>query len=87
MLPHDRGCVGIRVGSHPIAVLSGPTFAREVAAGLPTAVTLACENESVGQRLIDMIGAERFRPYYSDDPIGAEIGGAVKMSWQSRAAL
>ena len=65
-------------GSHPIAVLSGPTFAREVAAGLPTAVTLACENESVGQRLIDIIGAERFRPYYSDDPIGAEIGGAVK---------
>ena len=64
--------------NHPVAVLSGPTFAREVAVGLPTAVTLACEDEHVGQSLIEIIGGERFRPYYSDDPIGAEIGGAVK---------
>ena len=64
--------------NHPVAVLSGPTFAREVAAGLPTAVTLACEDKHVGQRLIEIIGGERFRPYYSNDPIGAEIGGAVK---------
>jgi glycerol-3-phosphate dehydrogenase (NAD(P)+) len=62
----------------PFAVLSGPTFAREVAAGLPTAITLACREPQTGQRIIEMIGGERFRPYYSDDPIGAEIGGAIK---------
>ena len=62
----------------PIAVLSGPTFAREVAQGLPTAVTLACADAAVGQRLVDLIGIPLFRPYLSDDPIGAEIGGAVK---------
>ena len=62
----------------PIAVLSGPTFAREVALGLPTAVTLACADAAVGQRVVDLIGIPLFRPYLSDDPIGAEIGGAVK---------
>jgi len=62
----------------PIAVLSGPTFAREVAQGLPTAVTLACADAAVGQRLVELIGVPLFRPYLSDDPVGAEIGGAVK---------
>ena len=62
----------------PIAVLSGPTFAREVAQGLPTAVTLACADAALGQRLVDLIGIPLFRPYLSDDLIGAEIGGAVK---------
>jgi glycerol-3-phosphate dehydrogenase (NAD(P)+) len=62
----------------PIAVLSGPTFAREVAQGLPTAVTLACADAAVGQWLVDLIGLPLFRPYLSDDPVGAEIGGAVK---------
>lgn len=62
-----------------IAVLSGPTFAHEVAAGLPTAVTLAC-NDGAAQweRLSPAIARPAFRPYYSDDVIGAEIGGAVK---------
>lgn len=62
----------------PIAVLSGPTFAREVATGTPTAVTLACADTTLGEALVDMIGAPNFRPYLSDDPVGAEIGGAVK---------
>ena len=62
----------------PIAVLSGPTFAREVAQGLPTAVTLACADTELGQKLVDMIGIPLFRPYLSDDLVGAEIGGAVK---------
>jgi len=62
----------------PIAVLSGPTFAREVAQGLPTAVTLACADHALGQKLVDLIGIPLFRPYLSDDPVGAEIGGAVK---------
>jgi glycerol-3-phosphate dehydrogenase (NAD(P)+) len=62
-----------------IAVLSGPTFAHEVAAGFPTAVTLACGGgEAQWQRLSAAIARPTFRPYYSDDVIGAEIGGAVK---------
>lgn len=62
----------------PIAVLSGPTFAHEVARGLPTAITLACEDRDLGQRLAARIARASFRPYLSDDVIGAEIGGAVK---------
>lgn len=62
-----------------IAVLSGPTFAHEVAAGLPTAVTLACGGgETQWNRLRDAIARPGFRPYYSDDLVGAEVGGAVK---------
>ena len=62
-----------------LAVLSGPTFAHEVAAGLPTAVTLACAGgEAQWQRLSPLIARPALRPYYSDDVIGAEIGGAVK---------
>lgn len=60
------------------AVLSGPSFARDVARGMPTAVTLACADESLGARWIATIGAPHFRPYLSDDLIGAELGGAVK---------
>jgi glycerol-3-phosphate dehydrogenase (NAD(P)+) len=62
----------------PVAVLSGPTFASEVAKGLPTAVTLACEDEDVAARLADRIALPAFRPYRSTDVVGAEIGGAVK---------
>lgn len=62
-----------------LAVLSGPTFAHEVAAGLPTAVTLACSGgEAQWERLAPTISRPALRPYYSDDVIGAEIGGAVK---------
>jgi glycerol-3-phosphate dehydrogenase (NAD(P)+) len=61
-----------------LAVLSGPTFAREVARGLPTAVTVAARDIAVGQAVVEALGGPTFRPYLSDDPIGAEIGGAVK---------
>ncbi|MBC2670678.1 NAD(P)H-dependent glycerol-3-phosphate dehydrogenase [Novosphingobium piscinae] len=62
-----------------IAVLSGPTFAHEVAAGLPTAVTLACGGgEAQWHRLAPLVSRRTLRPYYSDDVIGAEIGGAIK---------
>jgi glycerol-3-phosphate dehydrogenase (NAD(P)+) len=60
-----------------LAVLSGPTFAAEVARGLPTAVTLATAEEA-GPRLLASIGSTTFRPYLSNDPVGTEIGGAVK---------
>ena len=62
-----------------IAVLSGPTFAHEVADGLPTAVTLACTGgKAQWARLAPVIARPAFRPYYSSDVIGASIGGAVK---------
>ena len=61
-----------------IAVLSGPTFAHEVAAGLPTAVTLACADREIGEALRKRIGHQAFRTYLTDDVVGAEIGGAVK---------
>jgi len=59
-------------------VLSGPSFAGEVARGLPTAVTLACPNEDLGQTLAETLATPTFRPYWSSDIIGAEAGGAVK---------
>jgi len=61
-----------------IAVLSGPTFAHEVAQGLPTAVTLAADDAALAERLRDRIKQPTFRIYVSDDLAGAEIGGAVK---------
>jgi glycerol-3-phosphate dehydrogenase (NAD(P)+) len=62
----------------PLAVLSGPTFAVEVARGLPTAVTLATTDVKLGRQLVQAIGSAHFRPYLSDDPVGAQVGGAVK---------
>ena len=61
-----------------LAVLSGPTFAHEVAAGLPAAVTLAAEDRATGEALVARLARPFFRPYLSDDVAGAEIGGAVK---------
>jgi glycerol-3-phosphate dehydrogenase (NAD(P)+) len=61
-----------------IAVISGPTFAHEVAKGLPTAVTLAAEDAALGEQLRERIKQPAFRIYLSDDIAGAEIGGAVK---------
>ncbi len=63
---------------NPLAVLSGPTFAHEVAAGKPTAITLATTNQALGSVLMRLIAAPAFRPYWTDDVVGAEIGGAVK---------
>jgi len=60
------------------AVLSGPSFAIDVATGLPTAVTIACADGEVGHALMAGVGAQTFRPYLTDDVLGAEIGGAVK---------
>ncbi len=62
----------------PVAILSGPTFAAEVARGLPTAVTLACAESDLGAGLVAALGSRSFRPYRSDDVVGSQIGGAVK---------
>lgn len=62
----------------PRAVLSGPSFAAEVARGLPTALTLACRDPALGAAWTARLGAPAFRLYASDDVTGVEVGGAVK---------
>ena len=60
------------------AVLSGPSFAIDVARGLPTAVTLACGDEACAARIAQAVATPTFRPYLATDMIGAEAGGAIK---------
>jgi glycerol-3-phosphate dehydrogenase (NAD(P)+) len=76
-LPHQvaRDVLGPDV---PTAVLSGPTFAREVGAGLPTAMTIAASDEEYSRQLAETLSGESFRAYTSTDIIGVEVGGAVK---------
>ena len=61
-----------------VAVLSGPSFAGEVARNLPTALTLACESEALGAKLMAALAHRNFRLYWSNDVAGTQIGGAVK---------
>src|SRR5512146_2900865 len=64
---------------HPyVAVLSGPSFAKEVAKGLPTAVTVAARWERIAKQVQDAFHTRSFRPYTSSDVVGCEIGGCVK---------
>jgi glycerol-3-phosphate dehydrogenase (NAD(P)+) len=63
---------------HSVAVLSGPSFAKEVIRKLPTAVTLAAENKNTGLSLQEIFNVNNFRVYTHDDMIGVEIGGALK---------
>ncbi|HMH49882.1 MAG TPA: NAD(P)H-dependent glycerol-3-phosphate dehydrogenase [Candidatus Acidoferrum sp.] len=66
-------------GPHtPVAALSGPTFAREVALGLPTACVVASRDETLARRLQGEIGTREFRLYTNTDVIGVEVGGALK---------
>ncbi|HKX58062.1 MAG TPA: NAD(P)H-dependent glycerol-3-phosphate dehydrogenase, partial [Steroidobacteraceae bacterium] len=62
----------------PIAVLSGPTFAKEVGQGLPTAIAIASPDESFAHSLAERISSDGFRAYTQTDIVGVEIGGAVK---------
>ncbi|MGE0032107.1 MAG: NAD(P)H-dependent glycerol-3-phosphate dehydrogenase [Steroidobacteraceae bacterium] len=76
-LPHQ--VVGEVLGPHvPIAVLSGPTFAREVGLGLPTAIAVASPNPAFARDLAERISSGGFRAYTQADIVGVEIGGAVK---------
>ncbi len=61
-----------------LAILSGPSFAADVARGLPAAVSLACRNEELGRSLAEGLGYRRFRIYWSQDMIGVQLGGAIK---------
>ncbi|MCC6220937.1 MAG: NAD(P)-dependent glycerol-3-phosphate dehydrogenase [Deltaproteobacteria bacterium] len=63
---------------NPVSVLSGPSFAREVVRGKPTAVTLACLDESVAQQIAEVFHYDSFRVYTSTDVIGVEFGGVFK---------
>jgi glycerol-3-phosphate dehydrogenase (NAD(P)+) len=60
------------------AVLSGPSFAADVARGLPAALTLACRDETVGRGLVAALSSRQMRLYWTSDVVGAELGGAVK---------
>jgi glycerol-3-phosphate dehydrogenase (NAD(P)+) len=66
------------LGDLPVAILSGPSFAAEVATGLPTAVTIASENPDVASRFSHLFHNETFRIYTHDDVVGVQVGGAVK---------
>ncbi len=86
LLPHQvaRDVLG---SGPPLAVLSGPTFAREVAAGLPTAMTIAATDASYANALAQRISDERFRAYTSADLVGVEVGGATKNALAIAAGL
>ncbi len=76
-LPHQvvREVLG---EDRPLAVLSGPTFAKEVGAGLPTALTIASANTEFAGDLAVALSGKNFRAYTSDDVVGVEVGGAIK---------
>jgi glycerol-3-phosphate dehydrogenase (NAD(P)+) len=63
---------------NPVAILSGPNFAGEIASGLPAAATIAATDKKLGMEMVNSLGSQFFRLYFSDDIIGAQIGGAVK---------
>lgn len=64
--------------SNPLAILSGPTFAIEVASGLPASVTLACSDVALGRRLAQLVVHPKFSVHHSDDVVGPQICGAMK---------
>jgi len=66
------------IPNNTLAILSGPTFAIDVVKNKPTAVTLACKDLDIGKNIADSINLPTFRPYLSEDVIGAQIGGATK---------
>ena len=76
-LPHVVAAEVLGAG-RPVAVLSGPTFAKEVGMGLPTALTIAANDTAFAQDLAVTLSGDNFRAYTSDDMIGVEVGGAVK---------
>jgi glycerol-3-phosphate dehydrogenase (NAD(P)+) len=76
-LPLSDVAAAARPGE-PVAVLSGPSFASDVASGLPTAVTLACASPETAQRWAGALSGPAFRVYHGDDVRGVEFGGAAK---------
>ena len=66
------------LGTGPIVALAGPTHAEEVSRGIPTAIVAACEDAAKAKRVQEIWSGPKFRVYTSSDPVGVEIGGAVK---------
>jgi glycerol-3-phosphate dehydrogenase (NAD(P)+) len=66
------------IGKRPFAVISGPSFAREVASGLPTAITVASRDRRFADQVAGYLHSDCFRAYTSDDVVGVEVGGAAK---------
>jgi len=82
-IEHDTGLLlseiaGEKLPGNPVAALSGPSFAADLAAGLPTAVVIAAKEEALAARLAQLFSTERFRCYSTGDLVGVEIGGALK---------
>ncbi len=82
-LEAGTGCLPLEVAAElhpgvPAAILTGPNFAAEIAAGLPAASVVASDDAALRQRLIGLLGSAAFRLYGSADPIGAQFGGAAK---------
>jgi glycerol-3-phosphate dehydrogenase (NAD(P)+) len=82
-IEHDTGLLlsqiaGDMLPGNPVAALSGPSFAADLAAGLPTAVVVAAKEEALAARLAQLFSTERFRCYSTGDLVGVEIGGALK---------
>ena len=77
LLPHQVAAE-VLDPSLPTAVISGPTFAAEVAAGLPSAVSIASTDKNNARRLAEAISTETFRAYTAKDIVGVEVGGATK---------
>ncbi|MDO5668158.1 MAG: NAD(P)H-dependent glycerol-3-phosphate dehydrogenase [Alcaligenaceae bacterium] len=78
LLPHEIIADVAPTSKQPSGVLSGPTFAREVAQCLPVAITVASHDPIVGERVIQALHSKQTRVYYSQDIIGVEVGGALK---------
>lgn len=76
-LPHEV-VAEVLGADRPVAVLSGPTFAKEVGENLPTAMTVAANDETFARELAVALSGDNFRAYTSDDMVGVEVGGAVK---------
>lgn len=77
-MAHEVIAAGLAEASHPVAILSGPTFAKELAMGLPTAVVIASSDKAFAEKIAHEFHGDGFRAYPSDDVIGVEIGGAAK---------
>ncbi len=79
----NTGCLMSQVAKDVLptasmAIMTGPTFASEIARGLPGGLTIACADKEVGLGLIEALSSRTFRTYLTDDVLGAQIGGAVK---------
>jgi glycerol-3-phosphate dehydrogenase (NAD(P)+) len=76
--PHLLSEISQEILPNPIAILSGPSFADEVGANLPTAVTIASQDEDIAKLVASSLRHKHFRCYIYDDPIGVQVAGAVK---------